>query len=64
MPVEIEITTVSGEKMLKTLPVDIWKRNVEWSFLVDVSEEIKSVVIDPEKKYPDVNSGNNVWPVN
>jgi len=61
MPVEIEITTVSGEKILKTLPVDIWKRNVEWSFLVDVSEEIKSVVIDPEKKYPDVNSGNNIW---
>ena len=61
MPVEIEITTVSGNKILKKLPVEIWKRNVEWSFMVDVSEEIKSVVIDPDKKYPDINSENNVW---
>jgi aminopeptidase N len=61
MPVEIEITTVSGTKILKKLPVEVWKRNVEWSFTVDVSEEIKSVVIDPDKKYPDVNSSNNVW---
>jgi len=61
MPVEIEITTASGNKILKHLPVEIWKRNVEWSFMVDVSEEITSVVIDPDKKYPDVNSANNVW---
>mgnify|MGYP002818059274 CR=1 FL=1 len=61
MPVEIEITTVSGNKILKKLPVEIWKRNVEWSFTVDVSEEIKSVVIDPDKKYPDINTENNSW---
>jgi hypothetical protein len=63
MPVEIEITTVSGLKIVKNLPVEVWKRNVEWSFMVDVSEEISSVIIDPYKKYPDVNSSNNVWPV-
>ena len=61
MPVEIEITTASGRKILKVLPVEIWKRNVEWSFMVDVSEEITSVVIDPDKKYPDINSENNIW---
>ncbi len=61
MPVEIEITTVSGNKILKKLPVEVWKRNVEWSFTVDVSEEIRSVVIDPDKKYPDINSKNNSW---
>ena len=63
MPVEIEITTASGLKIMKNLPVEVWKRNVEWSFMVDVSEEIKSVVIDPDKKYPDINSSNNVWPL-
>ena len=62
MPVEIEITTVSGGKILKKLPVEIWKRNVEWSFMIDISEEITSIVIDPDKKYPDINSENNVWP--
>jgi hypothetical protein len=62
MPVEIEITTASGSKILKNLPVEIWKRNVVWSFMVDVSEEITSVVMDPDKKYPDINSENNVWP--
>jgi hypothetical protein len=30
--------------------------------MVDVSEEISTVIIDPYKKYPDVNSANNVWP--
>jgi hypothetical protein len=29
--------------------------------MVDVSEEITSVVIDPDKKYPDINSENNSW---
>ncbi len=62
MPVEIEITTVSGLKIMKNLPVEVWKRNVEWSFMIDVSEEISSVIIDPDKKYPDVNGANNVWP--
>ncbi len=61
MPVTIEITTISGGTIRKTLPVEIWKKNIEWSFIVDTNEALKKVSIDPDYKYPDSNSRNNVW---
>ena len=61
MPVSLEITTVSGEKLRKNLPVEIWKNNVEWRFLVETSEAFEKVIIDPDFEYPDVNPRNNYW---
>ena len=34
MPVELELTMENGETMRHTLPVEIWKRNVNWTFKV------------------------------
>ena len=61
MPVVIEIKTKSGTVTRKTLPVEIWKRNVSWSFKVDTTEELSKVVIDPDFALPDTNSKNNKW---
>ncbi|MGJ1261955.1 M1 family metallopeptidase [Sphingobacterium spiritivorum] len=61
MPVVIEATTVSGKKIRKKLPVDIWQRNTSWTFLLDSKEELSSVVIDPDQVYPDINPENNTW---
>ena len=61
MPVSLEITTVSGEKLRKNLPVEIWKNNVEWRFLVETSEAFEKIVIDPDFDYPDVDATNNYW---
>jgi len=61
MPVVIEIKTKSGTVTRKTLPVEIWKRNVSWSFKVDTTEELSKVVIDPDFVLPDVDSSNNKW---
>ena len=61
MPVTIEITTESGKKIRKNLPVEIWKKNVEWSFLVESNEAYKKIVVDPDYVYPDVNGNNNYW---
>tara|TARA_B110000971_G_scaffold38605_1_gene37460 strand:- start:2023 stop:3612 length:1590 start_codon:yes stop_codon:yes gene_type:complete len=61
MPVVIEIKTKSGTVTRKTLPVEIWKRNVSWSFKVDTTEELARVVIDPDFSLPDTNSKNNKW---
>ena len=61
MPVVIEIKTKSGTVTRKTLPVEIWKRNVSWSFKVDTTEELARVVIDPDFALPDTNSKNNKW---
>jgi hypothetical protein len=61
MPVTLEITTESGKKIRKNLPVEIWKKNIEWSFLVESSEAYKKIVVDPDYVYPDVNGNNNYW---
>ena len=61
MPVTIEITTISDKKIRKELPVDIWRKNVTWKFMVDTSEAFEKVMIDPDFEYPDVDAKNNYW---
>jgi hypothetical protein len=61
MPVILDIKTKSGKVTRVNIPVEIWQRNIEWSFKVDTTEEIESVVIDPSHVYPDVNESNNTW---
>ena len=61
MPVKLEITTISGEKIRKELPVEIWKKNISWRFKVDTEEAFKQVMIDPDLEYPDIDSKNNYW---
>ena len=61
MPVKLEITTTSGKKIRKELPVEIWKKNVSWKFLVETTESFKKVMIDPDFEYPDVDAKNNYW---
>jgi hypothetical protein len=61
MPVKLEITTVSGKKIRKTLPVEVWKNNVDWKFLVESTEAFEKVIIDPDFEYPDVDAKNNYW---
>ena len=61
MPLILEIKTKSGVVSRKTLPVEIWQRNNEWSFKIDTKEELDSVKIDPDAVFPDINEANNNW---
>jgi hypothetical protein len=61
MPVILEIKTKSGKTDRVKLPVEIWERNVSWTFKYPSTEEIESVTYDPDKVLPDFNSANNVW---
>jgi len=61
MPVVVEIKTKSGVVSRKSLPVEIWERNKEWTFKVDTDEELDSITLDPDNSLPDSNSENNVW---
>ncbi len=61
MPVELELTMENGDTMRHNLPVEIWKRNVSWTFKVPSTMALKKVVIDPDKVLPDVNESNNTW---
>lgn len=61
MPVTVEVTLEDGLKQRAQLPVDIWKRSSEWKFKMNTGKKIIKAVIDPDKKYPDVNASNNTW---
>ena len=61
MPVKLEITTISGKKIRKELPVEIWKKNISWRFKVDTEEALQQVVVEPDLEYPDIDSKNNYW---
>ena len=61
MPVILEVKTVSGKTDRIKLPVEIWQRNVAWSFSYPCTEEIESVSYDPDKVLPDYNPSNNTW---
>lgn len=62
MPVVMDITTESGKTTRVKLPVEIWMRNTFFVYKFPSTEKIKSVVIDPDKKFPDYKPDNNVWP--
>jgi len=61
MPVILEIKTKSGKVSRLKLPVEVWQRNKQWTFIYPSVEEIVSVVLDPDKVLPDTDSGNNIW---
>lgn len=61
MPVVLDIKTKSGKVTRVKLPVEVWQRNVEWSFKVNTTEEIMTVTLDPDHAFPDVNEKNNIW---
>ena len=61
MPVIMDITTKSGKVTRQKLPVEIWQKNRDWAFKFNSTEEIKSIVLDPDHVFPDVNESNNIW---
>lgn len=61
MPVIIDVKTKSGKVTRLKLPVEIWQKNVDWTFKHNSTEEIESVVLDPDHVFPDCNENNNTW---
>jgi Peptidase family M1 domain len=61
MPVIAEIKTKSGVTSRIKLPVEIWQRNVTWDFKYPSTEEIQSIILDPDHVFPDANPKNNIW---
>lgn len=61
MPVTVEVTETNGKKGRVTLPVEVWQRGGTWTFRYNSTSALKTVVIDPDKKLPDINGKNNTW---
>lgn len=61
MPVDMEIKFKDGTTQNMKLPVEIWKRNTEWTFEVPTAKEITSVQLDPKGTLPDANVADNIF---
>jgi hypothetical protein len=61
MPVLLAYETVSGLKGTMNLPVEIWNNTSTFKVKLPISESVKSVTIDPDKVFPDMNFMNNKW---
>lgn len=61
LPVILEYKTVSGKTGRVQLPVEIWMNTPYHTFFLPEKERLVSVVIDPDKQFPDINPGNNKW---
>ncbi|MFY7887660.1 MAG: M1 family metallopeptidase [Spirosomataceae bacterium] len=65
MPAIVDVEVAGGTKERIKLPVEIWQRGATWTFKVNTTAPIKSVIIDPDHVFPDFNSKNNTWkPIN
>ena len=61
MPVIMDIKTKSGKTERVKLPVEVWQKNVQWTFKHHSTEEIESITLDPDHVFPDINGANNSW---
>ncbi len=59
MPVTVLVKEADGKEQRINLPVEVWQRGTEWTFAVPTTSRITDVVLDPDKKLPDVNRKNN-----
>ena len=62
MPVVVKVTEENGNSQEIKLPVEVWQRGGTWTFKCNTTSAVKSVVIDPNDEFPDVNRKNNSWP--
>ncbi len=61
MPVIADVKTKKGDVLRVKLPIEVWQRNVDWSFKVNTTDEIESIILDPDHILPDCNEANNTW---
>jgi hypothetical protein len=59
MPVPVLVKEANGKEHRFTLPVEVWQRGSSWTFTVPTTSRVTEVVLDPDKKLPDVNRKNN-----
>jgi hypothetical protein len=61
MPVILQYQTVSGKTATLKIPVEVWQNGNTWIEKLNTTEKLKSVTIDPDHVFPDINADNNSW---
>ena len=61
MPIYLEYETVTGRTSTIKIPVEVWQNGNTWIEKLNTTENLKSVTVDPEHIFPDINFDNNTW---
>ena len=61
MPLYIQYETVSGKTGVVKAPVEVWQNGNKWIQKLPTTEKLKSVIIDSEHVFPDIDFSNNTW---
>ena len=61
MPVVLAIQQENGKTDTLQLPVEIWQHGSTKAFAYPSTSKIKSITIDPEHDFPDIDPSNNIW---
>jgi hypothetical protein len=61
MPIPILVKEANGKTQSLTVPVEAWLHGSEATFYVYPTSKITEVIVDPNKKLPDLNRKNNSW---
>lgn len=61
IPTTVQVNFKDGTSQEVKLPIEVWKRNTEWSFKVNSNKEVTTIKLDPNGDIPDTNIGNNVF---
>ena len=61
MPAYLQYTTESGKTGTIYIPVEVWQNGDTWIQKLKTTEQLKSVVLNPDNVFPDVNDVNNKW---
>ena len=61
MPIYLGYVTASGRAAVIKVPVEVWQNHDSWMIRLPSTERIVSLVLDPERVFPDVNYENNRW---
>ena len=61
MPIYLQYVTESGKTEMVKVPVEVWQNGDTWIQKLNTTEKLKSVTIDPNHVFPDINFDNNTW---
>jgi hypothetical protein len=61
LPVIVKVTEENGTVQTLKLPVNVWQRDIDWTFKYNSTSAITSVELDPNGELPYIDRKNNSW---
>jgi len=61
LPVIMEITEEDGQSTRVEIPVEVWQTTDTWRHKIDTDSRIVSVMLDPDRRFPDIDRSNDTW---